>query len=67
MKKTTIDFLDEKTRLNTAPKGEIEVPIPGTQHEQWMYAVGYVRGYLEGLNQARTVIKQAVDMDKGRR
>lgn len=61
MREDAIDFLDEQTSLHNTPK-KIDVPIPGTEHEKWMYATGYIAGYHDGLNKARLAIKNAVEI-----
>jgi len=66
VREATVDFLDEQTSLRNVPK-EIEVPVPGTERERWMYATGYIAGHQTALNRARTAIKSAVEMDKRRR
>jgi hypothetical protein len=63
MKEITIDFLDEQTSLRNTPK-EIDIPIPGTAREKWMYATGYISGLHAGLNKARAAIKSAVEIDR---
>lgn len=63
MEDATVDFLDEQTSLSNTPES-IDVPLPGTGREKWMYASGYLAGYMYGLNKARTAIRTAVEMDK---